>query len=75
MTSIFKGKAAKICYQVIGMLVILLGLYNIASSYGVIKATLSSGQPSCDELTGVCVLGGEDSVSERETIQMTYTTN
>jgi hypothetical protein len=36
LTSVFKGKIAQIAYKVIGMLVILLGLYNIANSYGVI---------------------------------------
>jgi sulfite exporter TauE/SafE len=36
LTSIFKGKTAQIAYKVIGVLVMLLGLYNISNSYGVV---------------------------------------
>ncbi len=37
LTSIFKGKAAKIAYQAIGVLVILFGVYNFSRGYDVVK--------------------------------------
>jgi sulfite exporter TauE/SafE len=79
LTSIFKGKVAKIAYQAIGMLVILLGMYNIANSYGVIKATLAGASDThqdCDETLGICSVGETTtSSSQVETLQMTYTKN
>ncbi|MDR2541520.1 MAG: sulfite exporter TauE/SafE family protein [Candidatus Peribacteria bacterium] len=60
LTSLFKGKVAKVAYKVIGILVLLLGVYNIANSYGVVRANLG---------------GGSDFVSDKqvEKILMTYT--
>ncbi|MDR0369385.1 MAG: hypothetical protein LBH96_02355 [Candidatus Peribacteria bacterium] len=64
LTSIFKGSIAKTAYQVIGILVILLGIYNISNAYGVIVATLSSSTEK-----------GNMSYQNNETLQMTYTKN
>ena len=40
LTSIFKGKKAKIAYQAIWVLVILFWLFNISNAYGVLKHKL-----------------------------------
>jgi sulfite exporter TauE/SafE len=62
LTSAFKGKVAQTAYKVIGVLVILLGLYNIANSYGVITfGSGNSGQPSA--------------AVSREVIDLVYTTS
>ncbi|HMS91843.1 MAG TPA: sulfite exporter TauE/SafE family protein, partial [Candidatus Absconditabacterales bacterium] len=42
LTSIFTGRKAKIAYQVIGVLVVLLGIYNISNSYAVVKTRIIS---------------------------------
>jgi heme/copper-type cytochrome/quinol oxidase subunit 2 len=64
LTSAFKGKIAQIAYKVIGVLVILLGLYNIANSYGVVWSGLRGS--TAVETNGTL---------QAEKIQMTYTTN
>jgi hypothetical protein len=75
LTSIFKGETAKIAYQAIGLLVILLGVYNISNAYGVIKTTLFSPTTEvCDETTGNCSVGELTAPTPQvETITMTYT--
>lgn len=45
LTSIFKGKKAKIAYQAIWVLVILFWLFNISNAYGVLKNKLPSVAP------------------------------
>ncbi|MDR0860715.1 MAG: sulfite exporter TauE/SafE family protein [Candidatus Peribacteria bacterium] len=60
LTSLFKGKIANIAYKAIGVLVLLLGVYNIANSYGVVRANLRGGSE---------FIAGEN----REKILMTYT--
>ena len=45
LTSIFKGKKAKIAYQAIWVLVILFWLFNISNAYGVLKNKLPSTTP------------------------------
>ncbi len=42
LTSIFTGRKAKIAYQVIGVLVVLLWIYNISNSYAVVKTRIIS---------------------------------
>ena len=49
LTSIFKGKKAKVAYQAIGVLVILVGLFNISNAYGVLKNGLPSNQQISSE--------------------------
>jgi sulfite exporter TauE/SafE len=80
LTSLFKGKIAKIAYQVIGVLVILLGIYNISNAYGVIKATLFSSTdqtcPTGDASDSSCKIGEVNaSLPAMETLSMTYTKN
>ncbi|MDR2416216.1 MAG: cupredoxin domain-containing protein [Candidatus Peribacteria bacterium] len=60
MTSVFRGTIAQVAYKVIGVLVMLLGLYNIANAYGVIAlGSGTSNQPS-------------SSVATSEVINLTY---
>ena len=45
LTSIFKGKRAKIAYQAIWVLVILFWIFNVSNAYGVLKNKLPSTAP------------------------------
>ena len=45
LTSIFKGKNAKIAYQAIWVLVILFWIFNVSNAYGVLKNKLPSTVP------------------------------
>lgn len=57
----------------IGILVLLLGAYNIHTSYGVIAATLSAAGHPCDEVAGVCKVNESPVAQDVEIVQMTYT--
>jgi hypothetical protein len=57
----FRGKIAHIAYKVVGVLVILLGLYNIANSYGVVRGA----KGNISQLSNAV---------NREIINLTYTT-
>lgn len=70
LTSVFRGKTAKIAYQVIGILVIILGAYNISNSYEVIRNNLFGSSQECDSTVQVCEINENETA---ETIQMTYT--
>ncbi len=65
LTSAFKGKTAKIAYQSIWVLVVLLWLYNISNSYVVVKMKFNSN--------------GNSSITQNfdnsEIINMAYTKN
>lgn len=63
LTSVFKWKTAKIAYQSIGVLVLLLWLYNISNAYAVVKTKFHSNGNS--PIT--------QNFADSETINMTYT--
>ena len=63
LTSIFKGKTAQIAFKAIWVLVILLGLYNIANSYSVVATRFHSWETN----TSV------NSNQSTQIINMTYT--
>lgn len=64
LTSIFKGKTAKVAYQAIGVLVILFGIFNLSNAYGVLKTKFQS-TPTAQVLQN----------QEVNVINMTYGTN
>ncbi len=66
LTSIFKWKAAKIAYQVIGVLVILFWIYNLSNGYNIVKTKFYTPTISTQQQTDV-------QNQNVETIDMTYT--
>ena len=68
LTSIFKGKQAKIAYQAIGVLVVLFGLFNISNAYGVLKNSAPSVPEVIiqdQEVTTIDMVYGEDGLQPR----------
>jgi hypothetical protein len=82
LASIFKGKTAQMVYKIIGVLVVLLWLYNISNSYSVVATKFHTQQAENIITVDPVQQTGEQNIIQpipvleaNETINMTYTEN